>query len=45
VVDMRVLNVERRLERVEGLLRAAADEARSARIDLGLDSGRERYGD
>ena len=32
--DMHRLDVERRLERVERLLRAAADEARSARIDV-----------
>jgi hypothetical protein len=37
--EMRLLDVERRLERVERLLRAAADEARSARLDLGLDHG------
>jgi hypothetical protein len=36
---MRVLDVERRLERVERLLRAAADEAKSARIDLGHENG------
>jgi len=36
---MRLLDVERRLERVERLLRAAADEARSARMDLGNDNG------
>jgi hypothetical protein len=41
---MQVLDVERRLERVERLLRAAADEARSARLDLSLDSdGGERW--
>ena len=42
---MQVLDVERRLERIERLLRAAADEARSARIDLGLDhdGGGERW--
>ena len=34
-----MLDVERRLERIERLLRAAADEARSARIDLGHDRG------
>lgn len=34
---MKLLDVERRLERVERLLRAASDEARSARIDLGLE--------
>ena len=39
MADMHVLDVERRLERVERLLRAAADEARSARLDLGLDNG------
>ena len=33
--EMRLLDVERRLERIERLLRAAADEARGARIDLG----------
>ena len=32
---MRLLDVERRLERIERLLRAAADEARSARTDIG----------
>ena len=32
---MQLLDVERRLERIERLLRAAADEARSARTDLG----------
>jgi hypothetical protein len=32
---IRLLDVERRLERIERLLRAAADEARGARIDLG----------
>jgi hypothetical protein len=37
--EMKGLDAERRLERIERLLRAAADEARSARIDLGLDSG------
>lgn len=36
--DMQLLEVERRLERIERLLRAAADEARSARIDLGGNS-------
>jgi hypothetical protein len=41
---MQVLDVERRLERVERLLRAAADEARSARLDLSLDNdGGERW--
>lgn len=35
--DLKLLDVERRLERVERLLRAAADEARSARLDLGLE--------
>ncbi|MGZ8630661.1 MAG: hypothetical protein ACXWZF_06790 [Actinomycetota bacterium] len=39
MAQMQLLDVERRLERVERLLRAAADEARSARIDLGLDDG------
>jgi hypothetical protein len=34
-----MLDVERRLERIERLLRAAADEARNARIDLGRDRG------
>ena len=33
--DLRLLNVERRLERIERLIRAAADEARNARTDLG----------
>src|SRR5262249_45561207 len=37
--DMQLLDAERRLERIERLLRAAADEARSARLDLGLDHG------
>ena len=37
MADMKLLDVERRLERVERLLRAAADEARSARADLGTD--------
>jgi hypothetical protein len=41
---MKLLDVERRLERVERLLRAAADEARSARVDLGADSnGHDRW--
>jgi hypothetical protein len=39
VTDMRLLDVERRLERVERLLRAAADEAKSARIDLAHENG------
>ena len=39
MAEMRLLEVERRLERVERLLRAAVDEAKSARIDLGLDNG------
>jgi hypothetical protein len=34
-----MLDVERRLERIERLLRAAAGEARSARIDLGHEHG------
>ena len=33
--EIRLLEVERRLERVERLLRAAADEARGARVGLG----------
>ncbi len=37
--QMQLLDVERRLERIERLLRAAADEARSARVDLGLTKG------
>ena len=37
--EMKLLDVERRLERVERLLRAAADEARGARIDLGHKHG------
>lgn len=37
--EMKLLDVERRLERVERLLRAAADEARGARIDLGPEHG------
>jgi len=32
--EIKLLDVERRLERVERLLRAAADEARGARVDL-----------
>jgi hypothetical protein len=36
---MQLLDAERRLERIERLLRAAADEARSARLDLGMDHG------
>ena len=44
MADMKLLDVERRLERVERLLRAAADEARSARLDIGLDNdGNERW--
>ncbi len=39
VNEMASLDVERRLERIERLLRAAVDEARSARLDLGLDQG------
>jgi hypothetical protein len=35
--DMQLLDAERRLERIERLLRAAADEARSARLDLDED--------
>jgi hypothetical protein len=35
--EIKLLDVERRLERVERLLRAAVDEARSARLDLGLE--------
>ena|SRR5206468_927247 len=38
--DMQLLDAERRLERIERLLRAAASEARSARVDLGLDFDR-----
>jgi hypothetical protein len=34
-----MLDVERRLERIERLLRAAAGEARSARIDLAHEHG------
>jgi hypothetical protein len=42
--DMQLLDAERRLERIERLLRAAADEARSARLDLGLDgAGGDRW--
>jgi hypothetical protein len=37
--EMQRLDVERRLERIERLLRAAADEARSARTDLGKAHG------
>jgi hypothetical protein len=41
---IRSLDVERRLERIERLLRAASDEARSARIDLGQEGRRgERW--
>ena len=36
---IQLLDVERRLERVERLLRAAADQARGARIDLGHNRG------
>ena len=36
---IQLLDVERRLERIERLLRAAADEARSARTDLGHPHG------
>ena len=39
--EMQLLDVERRLERIERLLRAATDETRSARLDLGLDRGGE----
>ena len=39
VRKIQLLDVERRLERVERLLRAAADEARSARMDLGQERG------
>jgi hypothetical protein len=41
--DMQLLDAERRLERIERLLRAAADEARSARLDLGVDHGGDRW--
>jgi hypothetical protein len=37
--DMQLLDAERRLERIERLLRAAADEARNARIDVGRERG------
>lgn len=44
MVNIQVLDAERRLERIERLLRAAADEARSARVDLGLDNrGKDRW--
>ncbi len=44
MTEMKLLEVERRLERVERLLRAATDEARSARVDLQLDgNGNERW--
>jgi hypothetical protein len=36
---IQLLDVERRLERIERLLRAAADQARGARIDLGHERG------
>jgi hypothetical protein len=39
VREIKLLDVERRLERVERLLRAAADETRGARIDLGREQG------
>jgi hypothetical protein len=39
VRDIQLLDVERRLERVERLLRAATDEARGARIDLQQERG------
>ena len=39
VQKIKLLDVERRLERVERLLRAAADEARNARTDLGREHG------
>jgi hypothetical protein len=35
--QMQLIDMERRLERIERLLRAVTDETRSARIDLGLD--------
>jgi hypothetical protein len=42
--EMRRIDAERRLERIERLLRAAADEARSARLDLGRDhDGNDRW--
>ena len=46
MADIKLLDVERRLERVERLLRAAVDEARSARLDLGIDgnnNGNDRW--
>lgn len=46
MADIKLLDVERRLERVERLLRAAADEARSARLDLVVDddgNGNQRW--
>ena len=39
VRKVQLLDVERRLERVERLLRAATDEARGARIDLQQERG------
>ena len=39
VRKIQLLDAERRLERVERLLRAAADEVRGARIDLGREDG------
>jgi hypothetical protein len=38
VHEIKLLDAERRLERVERLLRAALEEARSARHDLGLEA-------
>jgi hypothetical protein len=37
--NIQLVDAERRLARIERLLRAAADEARSARLDLGHDRG------
>jgi hypothetical protein len=39
VRKIKLLDVERRLERIERLLRAASDEARGARLDLGRERG------
>ncbi len=38
--QLQLIDMERRLERIERLLRAVTDETRSARVDLGLDRSR-----